>query len=445
MSGVVGKKNSTLQKESVKENKLAAVGSKDIKFWHEASEGETTIPFGSLNMPASILANGLDNPTSTSILSANLGQFHSSVQVYSSKNQKLLEGLSYKVQNAQIKFVNGYTAEEGEIFEVSLRNNLITGTSIVDARPLTATGVLLAGNTTFIVGEAFKVGANPDEQIGDILVFVDGILQFRNVGNETANPSADGNYQEVYTANSGGYGISIEFNEAYGANVNVQVISRNLIAERPDSSMMQLIETLGGQIDNLVAYVAADAGIDPILLQSSANQIDLKAFGNLVIANREVIKTKQNTLKTVFIKDIKPSGVAGGDFVSGSYFERDLNTVSGDSDMVSLASNKFTILEIGKFKIKAFVPAYRTEQTKAILVKDPLGSAEVLASGQRYNEVTGNNSGDCFVQHIITITEPTTFNIQNRCGNTVNTSGRGVACTFGDEEVYTQVEIIKLS
>lgn len=294
----IGKKNSTLKKQKgVQETKLVTTGIKNLVFWHEASEGELSIPYSSLVFPSSLV--GEVNPTSTEILAANLGLFKNNVKVFSSLNGELMTGLTCLVKSSQILFLNGYEAAEGEIFKVEFKNQAITGNNVVDARPLTATGVLLTGETDFNVGEGFQVGKYSQHQIGEVLVYVDGELQHRNTANAVASPSADGNYQEVAATN--GYGSIIRFNESYIEDKPVQVISRNLIAERPDFSMMQLIETLGGQIDKLIEYVSQDIGVDPLIFQTGPNEIDLKAFGDLVYqnkidiaANTVLIDTKQD-------------------------------------------------------------------------------------------------------------------------------------------------------
>ena len=290
MSGIIGKKNSTLKKESVKESKLLETGVRNLKFWHEASEGDKSIPFGSLVTPESILAGGLSNPTSTAILAANLGFFKENVEVRSSLNGDLMIGLTYVVSNSQIKFVNGYEAVEGEVFEVKVENNVVTGNTIVDARPLTATGILATGNTDFNVGESFKTNANPNTQLGDVLVFMDGVLQFRNVANATAAPLADGNYQEIHAAN--GSGVIIRFNDSFAVDRNIIVTSRNLIAERPNLSMLQAIEGFGGQLDKVIETTAALAGVPETDFQAAPNQVDLKAFGDKVIALERIFEVE---------------------------------------------------------------------------------------------------------------------------------------------------------
>jgi hypothetical protein len=328
---IIGKKNSTLKKQNVTESKLLATGVKSLRFWHEATEGETSIPFGSLNMPADIAACGYVNPTSTEILSANLNLFESNVEVHSYTNGELLEG-TYIVKNSQITF-KGYVAAEGEIFRVKAKNQVVTGTNIVDARNLTATGVLAAGSVDFAIGEAFQIGQYANSQLGEVLVFVDGKIQHRNVGNATADPGADGNYEEVHA--TGGYGSAIRFNNAYAEDKPIQVISRGLIAERPDISMLQLIEKLGGQIDKLVEYVAQDIGVDPLLFQTAPNEVDLKAFGDCVYqnkidiaANTALINTKADEFES--LRQTK-------DLVGGAV-----------ADSIDEAQLRFNSLEIGK-------------------------------------------------------------------------------------------------
>lgn len=284
----IGKKNSTLKKQKgVQESKIATTGIKNLVFWHEASEGDKSISYANLVFPTGLV--GEVNPTSAEILSANLGLFKNNVKVFSSLNGELMTGLTCIVKTSQIVFLNGYEAEDGEIFKITYKNQAITGTNVVDAKPLTATGVLDAGDVDFAVGEAFPIGKYSQQQVGEVLVFVDGELQHRNAANADADPSADGNYQEVASAN--GFGSVIRFNEPFIEDKPVQVISRNLIVERPDISMMQLIETLGGQIDKIIEYIAQDLGVDPTIFQVGPNEIDLKQFGDLVYQNRKNIAT----------------------------------------------------------------------------------------------------------------------------------------------------------
>lgn len=252
MTGVAGKRDNQGTKGSAK-SQLSLTGTKNLLVFHKASFGETSIPFGALNMPSEITS--YQNPSPTELLSLNLAFYKENVEVYSATRGKLVPGLTYEVKNTQISFINGFSSDENEIFFLQIKNSLTGGSSIVDAQAIRATGILPANETVFTVGHTFKVNYKPDEQIGQIAVFINGYLQMRNVNNAPANISADGNYHELDTGN--GYGIQIEFNESTGLDRSIIVISLEGLVERPNISMLQHIENLAGQLDALIPVVAA--------------------------------------------------------------------------------------------------------------------------------------------------------------------------------------------
>ena len=55
MAGVTGRNAKSLTKVTVAESKLATQGAKNLRFFHEAAAGETSIPFGALNEPSSLV------------------------------------------------------------------------------------------------------------------------------------------------------------------------------------------------------------------------------------------------------------------------------------------------------------------------------------------------------------------------------------------------------
>lgn len=150
--------------------------------------------------------------------------------------------------------------------------------------------------------------------------------------------------------------------------------------------------------------------------------------------------------KVAWVKNVQSAGTQGGTFTSGSFVERTLNTVSGDSEIVTLASNKFT-LGAGKYLIEASSPAVYVDSHIAKLVQDPsgsptdaiIGSAEVSATG-----AAAESSSNSLISGVITITASTAFNIQHRCATTRATNGLGIGPSFGVDVIYTQVKITKL-
>lgn len=279
MSGVVGKNSKSLTKQNVTESKLAQQGIKNLRMFHKATKGDTAINLGALIVPSELVGFA-GNPSPSSVLSSIVSQQVDNIQVKSSINQELMQNLTWVISGSSINFINGYSAEEGEIFEILINNRIVNGNTVVDARPLGTTGTLLTGTTVFNVGTAYEVNANSGAQVGSIMVFKDGILQHRKVGNVS---SGEGNYIEVPTVANGKYGSTIDFGDAEDVDCSIQIVSVGLIAEKPTVSQMQQIENLAGRIDKLVPTVAQLAGVPETDFQSAPSNQDLKAFGDQVL------------------------------------------------------------------------------------------------------------------------------------------------------------------
>ena len=147
-------------------------------------------------------------------------------------------------------------------------------------------------------------------------------------------------------------------------------------------------------------------------------------------------------LKKVVIKDEKVSATQGGTFTSGAWRTRDLNKVEGDTDIVSLSSNQFT-LPGGSYMIIARAPARNVDGHQARLY-NVTTSSEAAAGTQGYaaNSNGGSNNTSSIVSVKIDISSATTFEIQHQCQTTYTTSGFGTA--GGSVALYTTVTILKL-
>lgn len=148
------------------------------------------------------------------------------------------------------------------------------------------------------------------------------------------------------------------------------------------------------------------------------------------------------TQKVAYIKDVKATTVNGGTFTSGAWQTRDLNTIIGDSEIVSISSNQFTLNQ-GVYIIEVTSPAYRVEQNKAKLYNITDASDEIIGSANM-TSATGNTHSESKIIGRITLTSTKVFEVQHRCSNTVTTSGMGLASSYGVSEIYTQVKITKL-
>jgi len=153
------------------------------------------------------------------------------------------------------------------------------------------------------------------------------------------------------------------------------------------------------------------------------------------------------------LKDEKPSGTSGGDFNSGAWRTRDLNTEIDPDGIVTLntSTSQFT-LETGTYYVWISCPAFSVRSHQAKLVSDPSGTPSDALIGSsaftRDGTVSGVPIGMQSFSVILGIIPPsisTTYEVQHQCGATKTGNGFGVNTDFGVSQIYTQVFIQKLS
>jgi len=138
----------------------------------------------------------------------------------------------------------------------------------------------------------------------------------------------------------------------------------------------------------------------------------------------------------VIIEDRKPQGTHGGNFESGAWRTRDLNTlVFNHNSLASLGGNRFT-LPAGTYCIDWDAPAAGVGAHKSALYN--YTTSTIVAYGTSaydFNNTVGTT--------VITITSPTSFEIRHICEKSRHTLGFGMATNFGTE-IYTRVCIKKI-
>jgi hypothetical protein len=134
------------------------------------------------------------------------------------------------------------------------------------------------------------------------------------------------------------------------------------------------------------------------------------------------------------------SGTNGGTFTSGSYIKRTLNTtVVNNITTCSIASSVIT-LPAGTYAVTAFAPAYTVARNKLRLQN--MTDSTTIALGQ--NCFADLSQQIAVLQTLFTITGTKTIELQHRAQTTINTNGYGVPCSFGDNEVYAQIQIVRV-
>lgn len=196
----------------------------------------------------------------------------------------------------------------------------------------------------------------------------------------------------------------------------------------------------------IVGYPAAvigSTGTVSVDVGTGANQIpQLDSNGKL---NPSVIPSGVGGgFKTIFIKDVKPSGTAGGACTRDTWITRDLNSMTGEYvNIASLSANYFTLVP-GKYLIEASSPAFITTMHKIRLVNGDGSTVIVGSSG--FSNTANSSVTHSFVMGYLDVVQATSYAIQHRCGPTatVHINDFGVPASMGENEIYTQVKITKV-
>ena len=147
------------------------------------------------------------------------------------------------------------------------------------------------------------------------------------------------------------------------------------------------------------------------------------------------------------IADQKTSGTNSGNFVSGDWRTRDLNTEITDADgIVSISNNQFT-LQAGTYLIKWVCPAYGRSQHQSRLRNITDGSSAGGYGTGIYADYNNNVQNVSIGSQRVTISGAKVYELQHRCNEgTSNNGGFGVRVgdTFStDYEMYAMCEIFK--
>lgn len=280
---VQGKNSLSYKKKNTDNQNQPHTGFKNLVFGHQfASAGETIIPFDGLVQPSDWAQAGLINPIAPTLLAAQLQVFKKNITVTSSA-RGIIQKSEYTVHSNRIEFLN-IESLVNEVFEVEVADLMITGNLIVDQQTIRVPGEMNNGETDFNMGYEFDIFNE------EIIVFRDGIQMFRADNNDSSG--ATGNY--YYLDNGNGRGSVLRFFEAAVGVEPILVVTTGGVIDPANVSTFQQIEHLAGQIDAMVPTLAALAGVPETDFQAAPNQVDLKAFGDLLINTDKVVNSILN-------------------------------------------------------------------------------------------------------------------------------------------------------
>jgi len=306
---ISAKSTLSIKKKDLLNQKTPVVGFQPLYFAHRAALNDTGLNLALLTTPSSEMPSFVQ-PSIAQLLGANLLFFNKNLVLTSSARGILINKMDYEVvSNTQINFI-GFTALANEVFTGVLSDAVSTGVRVVSTAVAPITGTLAANVTDFPVGTTFKAGAFSSSQVGEVVVFLDGLQQYRNTGNSST--TLDANYYEVDPGN--GYSNLIRFNSADSVNDrSVTVIYTNAVAERPDGSMMSQIEAIQGQANKLIEVVSDVSGLPESTFRVAPTNQDLKTFGDKVITLQNLETTPGSGLPKLATTSVtgavfKPNG-----------------------------------------------------------------------------------------------------------------------------------------
>lgn len=143
-----------------------------------------------------------------------------------------------------------------------------------------------------------------------------------------------------------------------------------------------------------------------------------------------------------YLREDKPSGTGGGSVSTAAWNLRPLNTVVSDpDDIVSLASNQFT-LEAGTYKVSAFAQALYSSHHR-LRVRDTTNSVDLVVGTSHYAEGTADAAR---LFGVFTLADTAVCELQHYFLENIGANAMGSpASNAGIVEVYAEVEITKLA
>lgn len=182
---------------------------------------------------------------------------------------------------------------------------------------------------------------------------------------------------------------------------------------------------------------------------SAANGTNPNDYAGRIMDERDMAQRP-----LILLEERQTSGTNGGDFNSSAWRDRQINTVLTDpyGFLESLSSGVFTI-KAGVWRIKAWATAYYVgrHQIKLFDVTNNVdalnyptshkivGSSEFSAAGG--GSVVASRS---VLTGRLVLNQSTAFKLLHQCETTLGTWGMGVACSFGEPNVYAAVELTKI-
>jgi len=351
----IAKANISLSKKDLTKSRIPLVSSRNIAFYHKATVGSLSIDLLALSMPSEMPTNV--QATADEISGARLLINKKNLSLVSSANGPLIQGMDYVVTSSTtIQLIGLYEAsgaESGEIFVGTINSAPVSDIVVASARSVDKTYTLAVGQTTLNLGREYEVGMNPNDDIGSIKVFVNGVLAHR-----------DADYAEVDAGS--GYGTTISF---FAAPVSIpyQVAVDFGVMSISDNDAIGTIESLSGAVIKIAADLADVAGTNITdYLTANPSEVERRTFGDMVLTHDKILDVSI-PIVTDWVDDgplsISASTTAPTKGVAQTDKVRWRRV--GDSMQIEMAYRQTTAGAVGSGDYRFLIPAgYQIDTTK---------------------------------------------------------------------------------
>lgn len=398
----IAKTNISLSKKDLTKSRIPPVASRNVVFYHKTTGGELSIDLNALSMPSEMPT--AVQATAAEISGAQLYTNKKNLDLTSSTKGQLIQHLDYVVTSGYtIQLIGPYLvsgAEIDEIFTGTINSAPISDLVVASARSVDKTYELGIGLTTLNLGREYQVGVNPNDDIGSIKVFVNGVLAHRDI-----------DYAEVDAGS--GYGTTIEFFSA-PVSLPYQIAVDFGVMSITDNDGIGAIESLSGAIKKIADDLAVVAGTSAEdYLTANPSEIERRTFGDMVLDHSAQL-LKYDTTQNLSV------------YTKTKWQKRFLlsNITVNTPDITDL---KFSNLTIGKtYRVTCQASVISGAQNGRVTAYN---GATILAQTQ--NQTDGTGPSDRFVQTFTTIFTASSVAVTfDFAENTVNTlEGDGTAWT----------------
>ncbi len=189
-----------------------------------------------------------------------------------------------------------------------------------------------------------------------------------------------------------------------------------------------------------------DADFIPLIDSESSNILKKSTWTAIKAFLKTYFDTLYSTTGSVvpYAKVVHKTSttVGGGTHTAGSFEKVPLSHIIHDANSIVSLSSSVVTLQAGTYRIKAYVTTYQVNLSQAIWKNT---SDTIIYLGQSgFDGQAAMNLNKVIVAEF-TIAGAKNFELQDYCGSTVATNGWGRAGASGQDEIYSTLEIWKIS